>query len=362
MSGAPLAVGLVGCGAIARAVHLPVLRGLPDVRVTALADPDPEGRAAALALVPGARAFPSAEALFEAGELDAVVIAAPTTAHAALAVAAFEHALHVYLEKPVATSLEDATRVVAAWRHSGRVGAVGFNYRRNPLVESAAAAMRSGAVGRVVAIRSVFSTSRPPDRAPDAWRHARATGGGALLDLASHHVDLVRWLSNAEVVRVAARLRSHRTEDDTATLLLELSDGGVADVFVSLAASEDDRIEIYGDTGRLVVDRYRAHVVRAEPLRAHRSPTARLRRAVDGIRGVPYAVLKRRSVAHEPSFARALRDFVVAARAGRPFSPDPEDGLASLAIVLAAEEAARTRTAIAISSTTPRPVPPDVRA
>jgi predicted dehydrogenase len=348
-----LALAVVGCGEIARTVHLPVLRTLPGVRVTALADPDAARRSAALALAPGARMFESAEALLGDADVDAVVVAAPTAAHADLAVSVLDRGKHLYLEKPIATTLADARRVLDAWRRARRVGMTGFNYRANPLLESARLHLRAGAIGRLVAFRTVFSTFAPDDRRPDAWRRMRASGGGALLDLASHHVDLVRWLSGEEIVRVSAHVRSHRAEDDTATLRLELAGGSTADVLVTLASAEDDRVEIYGDGGRLVVDRYRAHSVRPEPIRAGASPLARVLGLVADARALPYALAKRRSVAHEPSFARALRRFVDAARDGRQTPPDLADGAASLAVILAAEVAARGCVSVDVASLSP---------
>ena len=139
-------------------------------------------------------------------------------------------------------------------------------------------------------------------------------------------------------MRVFARIRSHRSEDDTALLLLELSDGSTADLFVSLSSAETDRVEIYGENGRIVVDRYREHSALVEPLRAHRSAFDYAKRLGARARGLPYAVAKRRAVAHEPSFARTMHEFVAACRANRPMSPDLDDGFASLAVVLAAEE------------------------
>ena len=348
----PLAVAVVGCGDIARTVHLPVLRALSGVRITALADPDAARRAAAHALVPDARVYDSAEALLGDGEVDAVVVAAPTSAHAALAISVLHAGKHLYLEKPIATTVHDARRVLDAWHRARRVGMTGFNYRANPLLEAAHAHLRAGAIGRIVAFRTVFSTNAP-DQRPDAWRRTRASGGGALLDLASHHVDLIRWLSGEEIARVSAHVRSHRAEDDTATLLLELSGGSTADVLVSLTSGEDDRIEIYGDGGRLVVDRYRSHSVRVESLRAGASPLERVTRLASSVRALPYALAKRRSVAHEPSFARALRTFVDCARDGRPSHPDLADGAASLAVILAAEDAARTAAAVDVAAFSP---------
>jgi myo-inositol 2-dehydrogenase/D-chiro-inositol 1-dehydrogenase len=349
----PLAVAVVGCGDVARTVHLPVLRALPGVRVAALADPDAARRSTAHALVPAARAHDSLEALLADVDVDAVVVAAPTAAHADLAIAVLDGGKHLYLEKPIATTLHDARRVLDAWRRARRVGMTGFNYRANPLLEAAHARLGAGAIGRIVAIRTVFSTYAPDGRHPGAWRRARASGGGALLDLASHHVDLVRWLSGEEIVRVSAHVRSHRAEDDTATLLLELSGGSTADVLVSLTSSEDDRVEIYGDAGRLVVDRYRSHSVRVEPLQAGASPIARVTRLASSVRALPYALAKRRSVAHEPSFSRALRTFVECARDGRRARPDLADGAASLAVILAAEEAAHTGAAVDVAAFSP---------
>src|SRR5438067_819851 len=104
--------------------------------------------------------------------------------------------------------------------HMGRV--VHLNIlRRLPQVEVVA-----------LAVRSVFTT--PPGRMPE-WRQRRASGGGALLDLASHHVDLVRFWFNQQVVEVRGSVRSERAEADTATLELRLANGLQVQSFFSMS-------------------------------------------------------------------------------------------------------------------------------
>jgi myo-inositol 2-dehydrogenase / D-chiro-inositol 1-dehydrogenase len=349
VSPAPLGVGLIGCGAIVRAAHLPALVAISDARVIAVADPDPASVDAARSRLPEARPFSSAEALLRGADIDAVVVAVPSALHADVAVGVLDAGKHLYLEKPIATDLADGRRVVDAWRRAGRVGVIGFNYRRNPLHESAAALLRRGAIGKPLTFRTVFSTFSPDAGPTRPWRHERAAGGGALLDLASHHIDLIRFLSGAEVIRVSAHVDSHRSEDDTAALLLELSTGCTADIFVTMSSAETDVVEIYGESGRIVVDRYRHHTVRVDPLRAHRSARDYTTSLADHVRGLRYAVAKRRAIAHEPSFARTMQAFVDSCRANRAMNPDLGDGFASLAVVVAAEEAARSGRSVDVS-------------
>jgi myo-inositol 2-dehydrogenase / D-chiro-inositol 1-dehydrogenase len=346
----PLPVGVIGCGAIARLAHLPVLASLGDARVVAVADADPGRLAAARAQAPGAQGFASPEELLARSDAAAVVIAVPTSHHAACATAAFASGRHVYLEKPLATSVAEARGVVGAWRQAGTVGAIGFNYRQNPLYAAAAAQVRAGAIGEPIAIRAAFSTTAT--HADGAWRTQRATGGGVLLDLASHHVDLVRHVTGREVERVSAEVRSHRTEHDTAALLLALTGGLTAQLLVSLASVEEDRFEVYGTAGKLVVDRYRALDVGIEPVSAVRSPADRLQRLARRVRAMPYALTKLRSVGHEPSFRLAMKAFVAAARDGRAMSPDLSDGLASVAVIEAAERSAAEGRPIAVAPAT----------
>ena len=96
----PLRIGVIGCGQIARAIHLPVLARIPDARLAALAEPVEPNRVAAAAMAPGARVFSDYRELLDAGGLDAAVICVPPHLHAPCAIAAFDAGLHVYLEKP----------------------------------------------------------------------------------------------------------------------------------------------------------------------------------------------------------------------------------------------------------------------
>jgi predicted dehydrogenase len=334
-----LRVGLIGCGRIAQSVHLKILTRLPDVELVALAEPDAHLREQARRRAPSAAAFSDYSELLERSEAEAVIICLPNALHAEAAVAALQQGKHVYLEKPLAISLDEGRRVLEAWQRAGVVGMMGFNYRFNPLYHKVKQHVQSGRLGELVSVRSVFSTAA---KTLPAWKQTRQSGGGVLLDLASHHVDLVRFFFGQEVSEVFASLRSQCSEGDSATLQLRLADGLLVQSFFSLSAVEEDRFEIYGQAGKLAVDRYSSLDVEVT---APTQSSARLRRLQQGLRSlrcVPYLLTKLRAPNREPSYQAALTHFVDAVRTHHPASPDFTDGYRSLSIVAAAEQSART--------------------
>ena len=335
---APLRIGVIGCGQIARAIHLPVLRRIPDARVVAVAEPVESNRLAAAALAPGAAVFTDYQELLRAGRVDAVVICVPPHLHAASAIAAFEAGLHVYLEKPLAPSVDDAAPVVDAWRRAGTVGMVGFNFRFHPQATRIRQRLRDGAIGTPLGVRAIFSIL--PHELPE-WKRARKTGGGVLLDLASHHVDLVHHLLDDEVVRVFASSRSVRGEADHAAVQLELASGVMAQLFVSLGTVDEHRVEIVGTEGKLVMDRVELMRPEHVPATQRGARARRLARALAALE--PQRVL--RSPGAEPSFAAALEVFVWSASGNAFAGPDLLDGVRNLAVIEAAERSLATRAA-----------------
>ena len=330
-----LSVGLIGCGRVAAAAHLPVLMALPGVRVVALAEPDPTRRAAASARVPGARALSDQRALLELDEVEAVIICLPNALHAETTVAAAERGKHVYLEKPLALTLDDGVRILEARERAGIVGMIGFNQRFNPLYRDLRRAVRTAELGPWVGARTILAA--PESTLPD-WKRSRRSGGGALLDQASHHIDLVRFVFDDEITEVSAIVRSGRSEDDTAIVSLRLAGGLLVQSFLTIHALDEDRIEVFAEGGRLSADRWRSN--RLKVLRS--GSAAGLIARLGAWKGIARWRERRRAPAGEPSFRRALERFVESVRAGESAEPSFEDGYESLRLVMAAEESART--------------------
>src|SRR5262245_11356208 len=333
-----LRVGIIGCGRIAQLVHLNILTRLGGAQLVALADSDPQRLEEAHRRVPGARAFARYEEVLELRDVEAVVICLPNSLHAAATVAAVEQGKHVYLEKPLATNVESAQRVIEAWRRARVVGMIGFNYRFNPLHQAAREYLSSGRLGALVGARSVFAAAR--ENLPD-WQRTRQNGGGALLDLASHHIDLVFFLFGQEIREVFARIRTQRTDEDSATIQVLLADGLSVQSLFAMKAVEEDRFEIYGQAGKLTVDRYLSTDIEVT------EPTldfSRFRRLWFGLQSSMLNAnlwTRLRAPASEPSYQTALSHFVASVRANRCCSPDLWDGYRSLAIVEAAEASAK---------------------
>jgi predicted dehydrogenase len=343
----PVRIGVLGCGGIARAAHLPSLARTPDASVIALADADAANLASAQPLAPLARGVRDYAAVLDMPDVDAVVIALPPALHADAAIAALRHGKHIYVEKPLATSVGDGTRVVEAWQTTGLVAMMGFNYRYNPMIAHARARLAARAVGEVVAVRTVFATQR---RSTPEWKRQRESGGGVLLDLAVHHVDLVRFLLAAEISQVSADVRSVASEHDTAFLQLRLTNGATAQTICSLSAVEEDRIEIYGSTGKLTIDRYGSLRVDETGADARGALGVAVTKLIGEVRALPYALEKRRAPLHDPSFPMAMEAFVRAVRGGTAATPTLGDGLRALAVIDAAEQSARSGHAVTLDA------------
>jgi len=340
-------LGVLGCGGIARAAHLRSLARVPGGRVIALADTTAANLDAARPLAPDARAVADYGDVLAMPDVDAVIIALPPALHASAAIAALDQGKHVYVEKPLATSVDDAARVLETSRQSGLIAMMGFNYRHNPLIQRARSAIGGGAVGTAVSIRTVFTT---PARAIPAWKQQRESGGGALLDLAVHHIDLIRFLLGTEVAHVSADMLSTQSEHDTVTLQMGLTNGSLAQVMCSLGTIDDDRIEIHGSAGRLTIDRYRSLRVEVTPAGASGMLGVAASRFAGELRALPYAVRKLRSPMHDPSFPAAMSAFVHAVASRTPAAPSVDDGLRALAVVEAAEESARSGRVVRLAS------------
>lgn len=337
-------VALLGCGRVARMVHLDALVAHDGVELCAIAESDPSMLRTATdrAAIPGQ--YGDWRFAIDDDRVDAVVICLPTGLHANAATAAFEAGKHVFVEKPVATTTEDARRVTDAWRTSGKVGVVGFNQRFQTVMRCLKRSLEVDEVGRVTSARAVMSSE---SRELPEWKRARASGGGALLDLGSHVVDTTRYLFERRIIDVFGAIESVRTEDDTAAFTMRLDGGPTIQAQVTLAGILETRFEILGERGRLIADRNRGTVT-LEPLHPPYGRLAHARaRLTTAARGAKMIVRPPSPMASN----RAIIDaFIDAVTNGRHSAPDIEDGCRSLDIVLAVEESHRTGKTVEIST------------
>ncbi|MEQ1692238.1 MAG: Gfo/Idh/MocA family oxidoreductase, partial [Gemmatimonas sp.] len=301
----------------------------------AIADHDAAAQERARLRAPHARLL-SADALIEHGDVDAVLIATPTDTHADIAARVATAGKHMYLEKPIAASAQQAEVMRQSVQRSGVHAVVGFNRRHHPIYRRAKAAIRDRMIGRVYAVHSVFAEPAPATSMP-LWKRARATGGGVLLDLASHHVDSVRWLLDQDVATVSAQVESRASEHDIASITLSLRDGTLVQGHYSFRSALADTIELHGELGVLRLDRHRQTVTLTAPRRLGYGTRTTILSPFDMTWQDRLRQVVRPS--QDPSYAAAWRAFVDLME-GRPSAVATiDDGMASLAVVLAAESA-----------------------
>lgn len=343
----PIRVAVIGCGTVAQTAHLPLLRRLGDFAIAGISDTDPARLSAATPIAKRARQTMDYRELLTPWMADAVVISLPTALHAEAAKAAFESGLHVYLEKPIATELREVPPLLDAWRASGRVGMIGHNYRFNPLYAKLKQMLVTGRIGTPRDARMLFTT---PASLTGSWRDVRAEGGGALLDLGTHEIDLARFLFDSEVVCVTATIESRRAEHDRAELLLELENDVYVKIIVGLGEAFADRMQVIGESGSLFVDRAESLDVEYTPAAGTPLSSGEFASLLPSPRAkAAHLYAKLRAPFNEPSFGLSLKAFGEAITTGRPASPDLNDGYGALKVIAAAEMSARLGRKVAVT-------------
>lgn len=201
-------IGIIGCGSITRTRHAPEYAANPGSQIVGFYNPT-KSRAAELAEKYGGQVFDSYNELLTDKTIDAVSICTPNSTHVSIAVAAFKAGKHVLCEKPVAVSIEETQEMISAAGKAGRYLMVAYNQRFAPAHVKARKILQSGELGKVISFRTAFT-----HRGPEFWSAAKSTNTwffrkddaavGALLDLGTHKIDLIRWLIEDEVGEVTA--------------------------------------------------------------------------------------------------------------------------------------------------------------
>jgi predicted dehydrogenase len=196
-------IGFLGVGWIGRnRMEAMLATGL--IEAAAIAEPNPENRAEAGRLAPNARLVADFDALL-AEELDAIVIATPSADHAAQSIRALERGLAVFCQKPLGRDAAEVGAVVAAARTVDRLLGIDLSYRFTEGMGRIRDLIASGELGSIYAVDLVFHNAYGPDK---PWFYDVAlSGGGCVMDLGVHLVDLALWaLDFPEVTAVSSRL------------------------------------------------------------------------------------------------------------------------------------------------------------
>ena len=318
-------VGIVSFAHVHAPEYAAVLSTLDVADFVGIADGDaPRGREAAERF--GVRFFDDARGLCEAA--DAVVVCSENRNHARDTISALGDGAHVLCEKPISTTIEDARAMIRASEETGRQLRIAFPVRYLPAVGRAREIVRSGGIGRVLAVSGTNH-----GQIPGGWfLDPELAGGGAVMDHTVHVADALRWLLGAEVKSVYAEIGTFFGAggvDDGAILTLEFEGGVIAEgAFATIDPSwsrgegyptwGDVTLRITGSSGVVEVDGFARRLTTFDHERGNASWTHT---------GEDMNVLM-------------LEDFLRGVAEGSPAGASGVDGLRALEVVLASYRSA----------------------
>ncbi|MFQ5615691.1 MAG: Gfo/Idh/MocA family oxidoreductase [Anaerolineales bacterium] len=308
---------VIGVGAMGRN-HARVYTELPDTQLTGVADMNP-GIASEIAGRFGVPAYTDYRELLEKERPDAVTIAVPTALHEKVATVAMEAGAHVLIEKPIAATIEEGQRLIERARALGCLLMVGHIVRFNPATQMLRQKLLAGELGRVFQI-----VCRRVGPFP-----ARVRDVGVVVDLAPHDLDVMRFLTGMEPLRVFAETeqRIHTDHEDLLLGLLRFPDGITGTLEINwLTPAKVRETLVLGERGMFRVDDLTQDLYFYENAQAN----GELWRDLKTIKGVSEGRMIRYAVKRQEPLKVELQAFVRAVQNGEPAPVSGEDGLAAL--------------------------------
>ena len=226
--------------------HLRVLNDLASVELVAVADADSltaESTARRLRIA----SYSDYRQMLEREGPDAVVVAVPTILHREVVLDVIARGMHVLVEKPIAFTVEEGREIIEAARAAGRVLTVGHIERYNPAIVELHRRLQQQELGRVFQMHARRLGPFPP----------RVRDVGVVIDLATHDIDIMRFLSGSEVDRVSAETarRIHTEHEDLLSGLLRFEDGSIGVLDINwLTPTKIRELMITGEKGMFHVN------------------------------------------------------------------------------------------------------------
>ncbi len=316
-----LKVAVIGVGAMGRN-HARVYREMEnDVELVGVADSNAEVAARVGARF-GVPAFSDYQKMLDESQPDLVSLAVPTSLHHEIGTHLIERGVHVLIEKPIASTIEQGQNLIELAKRQGVVLAVGHIERFNPAVMELCRRLREGMAGRIYKIRA-DRLSPYPSRIQDA---------GVVIDLASHDIDLFRYLMNEDIIRLYGETTRTINSDreDAFNGLMRFRSGAIGVLDVNwITPTKQRRLTVTGGRGMFQCDLLSQELYFYEnEIGPSQWDTLSILRGVN-----EGNVLGIRINRIEPLVAQ-LMDFVAAVRDQRPPTVTGQDGLETLRIAL----------------------------
>ncbi|MGQ9910022.1 MAG: Gfo/Idh/MocA family protein [Candidatus Flexifilum sp.] len=338
MTDRPLRFGIIGCGRVAprHAQSLRDLRATHNVELVAVCDVI-ESRAQHFARTYGAEPYTDHHALLAREDIDVVSICVPSGLHSAIGQDAARAGKHLLVEKPIALTLDDADRLIAASKQHGVTLGVVLQNRFNPPMRDLRALIDSGALGRLLLGAVTVRWYRPQSYYEDGWHGTWAMDGGALMNQSIHHIDALQWLmGEVQSVFAYTATLAHRMEaEDVGVAVVRFKNGALATIegsTVTYPENLEGSITIFGEHGSVKVGGTALNRKVIWKVKDHLEEERELltREALD-----PPSV-------YGSSHREQIIDLIEAIRQGHPPSTHGREARKSLEIVLAIYESART--------------------
>jgi predicted dehydrogenase len=334
-------IAVIGVGAMGRH-HTRVYSELSNVELVGVVDADAR-QVEILGRRFNAPAYTDYRRLLDEQKPDAVTIAVPTTYHCKVACEVIQRGVHALIEKPIAFSIEEGVEIIKAAEQAGVHLMIGHIERFNPAVVALKAKLAQGALGQVFQI--------------DARRQGpfpmRITDVGVIIDLAVHDLDVMRYISGAELQRVYAETaqRVHSTCEDLLTGLVRLSDGTIGTLAINwLTPTKIRELYVTGERGMFRVDYLTQDLYYYENATAQGPEWDTLR----VLRGVSEGQMIRYTIPKKEPLRAELEAFVAALQGEAPISVTGQDGLKALELAQALVQSGLQHAPIAMSQTTER--------
>ncbi|HUV16259.1 MAG TPA: Gfo/Idh/MocA family oxidoreductase [Pelolinea sp.] len=328
-------VAVIGVGSMG-SNHLRVYSELDDVELVAASDVSQE----LLDTVSdrfGIATYTDYRELFEKEKPDAVSITVPTTDHEEVATFALQSGAHVLVEKPIAATVEEGQRIIALAKQMKRQLMVGHIIRFNPAIQSLKKRLDNGDLGRIF---QIFCRRIGPFP-------ARIRDVGVVVDLAPHDVDIMRFLSGLDPIRVYAETEQqiHTEHEDLLFGLLRFPGGLTGALELNwLTPKKIRETMVIGEKGLFHVDDI------LQDLYFNENPQASgdLWSPIKAIRGVSEGSMTRFELKRQEPLKAELEAFVQAVENGSPVPVSGEDGLEALRLSLALVESGKTHQVIEV--------------